>query len=668
MFLPLTGLRERKAQKAKTALSEKNRINFSMASQTSWIKSAVETLIVFLPAIIVGIVVLVNSVNIPVWDDWERGVMLQKYYENSPDFLAYMAGAHIDHRMIVPRVLMLVMNDVTSGNIWWEIVLSFTIYLAGAYCLFRVLKSTMGETRWMYFTALMFNIALFSPVQYQNFMWAVQLAMLLPFACLGFMLFSFRHETWPVWKKFVVVFLSALVGTLSFGHGMVLWPVAFMLPLLSKSLGTLKVRLSFASGILIAAVTTLSLYFLWNFENVSVHAYGQMPGETPPGVKNFAAAPGEIFRFMLTTIGNPTARFFSDVIAFSPKMGRATLAILIISLGMIFYTLRKHRDRDSLDRLLPWMAMAGYGVVVTFAMALGRSSHGWEKGVHSRYAGPGVFICAALVVLVAWLLLQWREKAKSPEIREFRTRCAIVIAMLWVAFQVPTWLHSFDKIAQWKATRLQQKASLVYIKHFDPEVHRRHDYSLEFFVKQALYLDSKGLLNPPLIEEKGFGHFTPTDTILEYKRADLIVAGITAQGMYLKGFATVKGPDRMADGVLVTYRESGSDQWHIVEMAEMRPLLHNTNNAVDGVFSGSTHLGLPHNSAQWREMVPIDELPADKDIEVVFWAMDAEKMRLQRFKESLKFNLAETPVGTILFEENEVKARRKAAKELAVAD
>ena len=119
MFLSLAEIRERRLLKDQVSSTGKNRLVLSSLNKSPRVQTALAGLLVFSPAFVVAFFVLANAVNIPVWDDWERGVLLQKYYSNSPDFFSYMMGAHIDHRMFVPRVLMLVMNDITGGNLWF---------------------------------------------------------------------------------------------------------------------------------------------------------------------------------------------------------------------------------------------------------------------------------------------------------------------------------------------------------------------------------------------------------------------------------------------------------------------------------------------------------------------------------------------------------------------
>lgn len=91
--------------------------------------------IAFLPALWTGIAVGENAVNIPVWDDWERGKLLKHSVDGTLD-LDYLASAHIDHRMLFPRLAVLGLNKVSGGDLRAEIWAIFVVLLLTGGCLF----------------------------------------------------------------------------------------------------------------------------------------------------------------------------------------------------------------------------------------------------------------------------------------------------------------------------------------------------------------------------------------------------------------------------------------------------------------------------------------------------------------------------------------------------
>ena len=92
--------------------------------------------------------------------------------------------------------------------------IGFCAILAGAIGLFYVLLKTFGRGPWLWTTAFLVNLVVFLPVQYQNFLWAVQLAFLLPLGCLG-VIVAVMRSSWPLWLKFVLCVALAEIGTFS---------------------------------------------------------------------------------------------------------------------------------------------------------------------------------------------------------------------------------------------------------------------------------------------------------------------------------------------------------------------------------------------------------------------------------------------------------------------
>ena len=63
-------------------------------------------LLVFSPAVVMGFAVAGSAVNVPMWDDWERGELWERYRAGTLDF-DYLDSPHIEHRILTGRLAML---------------------------------------------------------------------------------------------------------------------------------------------------------------------------------------------------------------------------------------------------------------------------------------------------------------------------------------------------------------------------------------------------------------------------------------------------------------------------------------------------------------------------------------------------------------------------------
>ena len=181
----------------------------------------------FAPAFVVAWHVGENAVDIPVWDGWERGELLEKQHDGELAF-ADLYAPHIEHRMVFPRLAMLALNALTGGDVRWEIAMTFLTVIASSLCFYYLLGKALPQGRWRYLAGLAINMVLFSPLQYQNFLWAAELAFMLPLACLAFCL-AVSVSQLPTVAKFGLCVLAATVGMHSFAHGILIWVAVLLL-------------------------------------------------------------------------------------------------------------------------------------------------------------------------------------------------------------------------------------------------------------------------------------------------------------------------------------------------------------------------------------------------------------------------------------------------------
>ncbi|MEM0897457.1 MAG: hypothetical protein AAGJ79_11290, partial [Verrucomicrobiota bacterium] len=518
----------------------------------------------FSPALWTGLAVDDNAVNIPVWDDWERGKLLKHSVDGTLD-LEYLASAHIDHRILLPRLAILGLNKMTGGDLRAEIWATFVVLLLTGGCLFYVLAKTIPDWRWLAACGFLVNLVLFSPVQYQNLLWAVQLAFMLPLFFLA-ALVAVMTSGLSARVKFVIALLCCVGGCLSYGHGLIVWPVAILLGLLLRKTGDLRTRLLFATGIAIACACVVTPYMTWNYVNTSEasHASGQEPGEPPPGMVHrtdvLADEKGRerFVEFFIVSLGNIWARVsLSDPWSAALQWGHGTLAAFLAFVALVLFYWKRPKEWDA---LLPWMALACYSVSTGVLQALGRSTVSVDRAILPRYISTSMFVGIALIVVVAWLLH-----------RRDWTKAAIACGMFFVGLQVSMWDHGLHKMEAWKQARLMERFAVTYINHHDPEFRTRLDNRVEFAKEQAQFLDSQGWLNPPLAKELDWGPFTPTDQELPSSRADILQADlIGSDQLAIVGYAEFGGDgNRPADGVLVTWRVPGNKEWKVFGVVEM---------------------------------------------------------------------------------------------------
>ncbi len=603
-------------------------------------------LFVFSPAIINGVGIAINAENVPTWDDWERGPLLERYYDGTLD-LRYLNGAHINHRILFPRLLIIGMNEMTGGNIVAEIYLSYAFVVLGGVALFLIVRRTIGPSPWVWAVGFLVNLIYFSPLQYQNYLWAVQIAMMIPIACLPTAVLVMITR-WAWWKKLIVTLGLAILATHSFAHGLLIWPVVFCLGLLHPSLGGWRHRGKFVGIFGAVGALVIFLYFNWHFETNTHHSYGTPIGDPPrkgTPISEVIEDPKRFKRYFLFAVGSQFARLF-DIDPEDAAKNVARTLLVLFGLG-VGYMLWKRKDTRQWEALLPWAAFGGFAVSVALLMAVGRSDMSAQRALLTRYLSSTMFLGIALIGMGAYLLYRWQQQAKEPSRERLRAKIAVGVWVGLCVLQAAQWQYGFHKMEVWRFARLQSRAALLYLNHFPPVKTGRLDYEMEFVMKWANYLNDKGLLDPPLFEKPDFGSFKreKMSDALEVRRAGFHGARMDgATILALDGWATLRDPDRIADGVLLTWRirpqgKSNRDaDWKVFGMSEMSALHVPRAPFLDGAFAMTSNYSDKRRYARWKKGVAITSLPEGEVIEVKAWAMDADRMVLQPFREVVEID------------------------------
>ncbi|MFZ4768056.1 MAG: hypothetical protein ACOYMN_24170, partial [Roseimicrobium sp.] len=272
------------------------------------------------------------AVNTPVWDDWERGPLIEKFRSGTLT-LRDLYAPHIDHRIFFPRLIILACNEMSGGDLRWETGVTFAVALAAAVGVWCLAKLTLFADRTAWGVVLVANLILFSPIQWDNWLWGVQIAFLMPMTFTVWSLVVCLMP-WRWWVRLLVCMVLAVIGTHSFGHGFAVWPAVFGVALLSRGVAASgRQRALFLTCWGMMAVVVVGCYALLDFRNSSdlTHSYNQGPGKPPPSVVNRAQVlehPGKAMQFMSILAGSPFARLhLVDPLEMGSLLGGILLAV-----------------------------------------------------------------------------------------------------------------------------------------------------------------------------------------------------------------------------------------------------------------------------------------------------------------------------------------------------
>jgi hypothetical protein len=388
-----------------------------------------------LPALVVCAAIYAYGVDVPYWDEWHFVPMLARFYEGRLS-LADVTGQLNEHRMIVPRLLLLAMiplAGVAGRSLLLASPLVAAATVAGIWILLaRTTDWPVGRRR---LAIALCSLLAFSLVQYYNWLMAMQVAFFIPGCALVWALVAVTSRRSFAWR-WLGGALAALVATGSLGNGLVLWPLVgwagwVASPRADRSRWTLT-------------WATLSLGV------VATYFQGYEPVARHPAFVNPIAHPLQSAAFALAFLGSPFA-----YVGFGSPPVVAALAGAALVVTTTLAIARLARAGWSWTQLAPWVALIAYGAASALAAGVARAGFGLEHAPESRYTTlvmPAIMACA-VVGAAAWAGQEegWRRHATA------------VAATLALALHLGSTWSEARQMSGVRDERLQAKAGMLWM-------------------------------------------------------------------------------------------------------------------------------------------------------------------------------------------------------------
>ncbi len=359
----------------------------------------------------------------------------------SPLFEKHAAGAlsaadffaqHNEHRPLVPKLVFFVVGLLTHWNVRVENAMTLLVLVGVAANLWQMLRVSgwrdTSAARGVFFLMV---LLLFTTSQHENLLWGFQFHFVL--AILFFSAICWLAPTLRAPWNFVATMALSAAATFSVASGCVCWALAA--PLLWHATTPRRAGKWWA----LYAITggaTVAAYF-WNFAR---------PAELP-SLLGVLQAPARTARYFCAYLGGPfSGGTAMDAAAVASVIG----AVLSLAIGAAAARTWRERHRaDFLQRALPWLTLAAFGLANAAMSTVGRSGFGVGQALASRYTTYAVLVPIALLPLgrlvcgrrrgAAWLL-------------------AIALASTLLFLQVLTCMGKAGEWSVWRRVLLMEKA------------------------------------------------------------------------------------------------------------------------------------------------------------------------------------------------------------------
>lgn len=399
------------------------------SARRSGCRNAVFYVLALLPPLYILYLITRYGIDVPFWDQWEFVLLLKKFKTGALSFPDLWAQ-HNEHRILFPKLIMLVLAAATGWDIRYEFYANF--FLAGLTFVFlNLLSRKEAGGRCAPWFSVVSAFLVFSPVQVENWTWGWQIQIFL--GVLGAVVAVWSVSRWPAqWKGLIVAMGAALLASYSFNNGLLTWPVVGIL-LLAQ--GQWKMR---HIGLWAAAfIISVFLYY---------HGY-QKP-ELHPSLLYPLNHPYDYIRYVFAYLGSP--------LAFSKREHAIVIGILLTCILCIASVQVWRSGREGFQRLLPWLALALYSILSAAVTGIGRLGFGVDQAMSGRYTTISTPFAVSVFVVAAYWIGDYLDLRKRLPGKLMAVVC--FVSILFVFSYASSFSRSLKKFARTSAG--MQKAKL----------------------------------------------------------------------------------------------------------------------------------------------------------------------------------------------------------------
>jgi len=504
-----------------------------------------------LPVLAAFYMMCTHWVPVPYWDEWDSpGKQLAAYYRGHLSF-ADLFSQHNESRSLFPRLVYFALYLTAGWDVRCGMVATFVLACAGSAGLYAICRRTNPSRGAVLLMFAVMNFLLFSPRQYENFLYAIMGEVFTPPCALIFAILMNLSNLSLKWKALVNAGL-AVISMYTFANGMLLWVLAFPLGI-TPSLRPEEARSRRFWRMAYALIGALSIFCYF----ISYHH----PQLSPPFASPLERLPALLHFFLfwigsLFRVGDPALCGAVVVLLFGG------LAALAISQGRRTGDWRAH---------YPWLILGCYPLISGGIVAMGRLGFGYFVAGDVRYAVSTAFFYIAVVGLGFSVYAQAKR-------RPLKSGIAFPAAAVFLVILVSLWAITFKKERRFlPILAAVRQHSLLVLRWSEaipqnPEIALLSPYPLADVVAIIRTLAEHDALRPRLVSQKLAAAVSARPNTGGASAGTLEAAKFLAGELSFHGWARVLDQDRPAGCVVLGFEVEG--EWKpfcVVETGGNRP-------------------------------------------------------------------------------------------------
>jgi hypothetical protein len=447
-----------------------------------------------------------------------------------------LARQHNEYRKFFPNLIMVGLGWFTDWNVRYEMIVIFLLACLTSFNVFRLARFTVkGEswTKWLMF--FLANLFIFSPMQWENWLFGVQIEYFLPIACItsGFVI---AYTQIDARVKLLLVMTMAGISTFSSVNGMIAWGILYPVLFFANQESKFFTRFPIMLLWILVAVISLGMYFR-----------GYHKPESHPSLEIALQHPLEALYYFMGTVGN-TLRVIHSLDVIIIVGGILTLFFLVQSLYVLWHI----RDRQFMRNSVVWIMLGLYSLLTSAMLMIGRAGYGAAQSLASRYTSFTLFAAVAMIFLT-YLIVHHQARGRRFPIWQ-KTILGLMVAFL-ICTKINTYPLAVTELKKFHATIQHGKAGMLFINHVSHQECENRLYPGNFgeLKRKVNILNGLGYLRPALIRSKVLqeiegsgGHEADYGTL----QSIVLVNDSTYKA---SGLSAMPPADQPADAVLLSY-------------------------------------------------------------------------------------------------------------------
>ncbi|MDJ0515042.1 MAG: hypothetical protein QNJ74_01875 [Trichodesmium sp. MO_231.B1] len=569
--------------------------------------------LVILPAVVIGILIITYSVNIPYWDQWN--LMPHLFIKISQNSLSWqdLIAQHNESRKLFPRLIFLGLAYLTNWDVRYEMLAIFLLACLVSLNIYRLNRLTV---KFKIFPTLLIaflaNILIFSAIQYDNWFWGIQLVVFMPIACITTAI-SVVYSRLNLRYKFLICMMLCIISTFSYSNGMIAWgiilPVLTLVPVKSKS-DLLKQKWLFLGWIAVF-ITNIIIYF-----------YDYRKPEVSPSIIPAFQNPEQTLQFFLAFIGSPLGSGYQiSPLIYSTFIGGVEIAIFFC---LCLYLIKHIQDNSLLERMIGWITIGFYSIVSALITSVGRVGFGVETALSSKYTTFSIYLIVAIIHLLPIVVSHIYSQTYLQKSQVWLHKITAVVAILGLlVLNGESFTYSLKQIQSIYQLRMDGKTCLSFINLIEnkycvaEKILNNYD-DIKYLANQ---LNNLGMLKPGLVIGDNIEAIASANSksIATKKQKGKRYGSLDSimplnNWYFINGWAFLPERNEPADAIILTYKNQ-ADDWIIFDilMSAQTP-----RESLVQLFNNPAYL-----NAGWEKTIAGKLLPKGQ-WKISAWAFDAK--------------------------------------------